>query len=256
MKKAIFLGLVFLMAILLFPNPTQANIESKSSATATATATATTIATKDTYVDSGDPTSNFGGQDNLWVGWWYGDAMEAYFYFPFTNKPSSYFKAVIQISIWGVSKTTPCNACIIEDTTWGEYTMNWLNKPSHGVNIEAQNEGLVTQDAYYLIDVTNYVVSRNNISICIYCRDPLLDDWIYIDSREEPSYAKEDRPRLIWYYTVSDDDDDNGGGDGDKDEDSLEAILKEIPSYNIFIIIGSVCGLSIILARRIKTIKK
>jgi len=143
--------------------------------------------------------------------------------------PANYIRTTIQIYAWGITTTTPCNVCIIEDKTWGEFSMTWSNRPAHG---EVIANGLVSSERYYLIDVTDYVESRNNISICIYCTDPFLDDWIYIDSRESP--FAEDRPRLIWTYIVSEvvvaDDGD------DDDDDDKEA--EEIPLITLIGIIG------------------
>ena len=211
-------------------------------------------------MDSEYSTSNFGGQDELCVKLGYFSIRESYFFFPFTNKPNNLIKAEIQFYIWSYDSDwwfAHCNICIIEDTTWGELTMNWINKPSHGEKIAnlTVNKRFWYDDGYYKIDITNYITSRNNISLCVYGADVSYTHSFIIYSRElspnkVPDYG--DYPKLIWTYTDDDDDDD----DDDKEEDTLEALMKEIPGYNIVIFIGSICGLAMILTRRIKTNKQ
>jgi len=156
------------------------------------------IAEKDTYIDTGSPGANYGGVDNLYTGIDYSsDLHESYFYFNFSNKPTNYKKAEISLDIWGVSKTVYLNICLIEES-WDEYNMTWLNKPTHGEHITTL---LVPSSNIYKIDVTNYIEGRNNISICLYTGDYLMDDYVYITSREGYySWAPEDAPQLIWTY--------------------------------------------------------
>jgi len=59
--------------------------------------------------------------------------------------------------------------------------MTWAKKPAHG---EVIASGVISSEEYYVIDVTDYVASRNSLYIGIYCTDPGLAEWIYIDSKE------------------------------------------------------------------------
>ncbi len=185
------------------------------------------------------------------VGWLAILSTESYFYFPFTNKPDSWdiIKVEIQISVYGVSKTTPCNAVIIEDTTWGELTLNWANKPNRGQNIDAENDGLISMDANYLIDVTDYISSRSDLSIAIYCRDSLLNDEIFIHTRE--SILSNTRPKLIWTYNTYPINDGDSDNDSD-DDDEMEELLRSISGYDMFILLGGILGIIVVLIKKLK----
>ncbi|MFW9987217.1 MAG: Ser-Thr-rich GPI-anchored membrane family protein [Candidatus Odinarchaeota archaeon] len=162
--------------------------------------TISTITEKDTYVNSYDPTSNFGGQDYALSGFYYtGDILEAYFFFNFSDKPTNYSKAEISLDFWSVSVTMNITVCLIEED-WDEYTMTWLTgKPTKGNEVISS---IITGDVIYKFDVTNFITGKNNISICVYITfDNYVDDYFYITSREGfSSYSPEDAPQLIWTY--------------------------------------------------------
>jgi len=162
--------------------------------------TISTVAEKDTYVNSYDPTSNFGGQDYALGGFYYtGDIVEAYFFFNFSDKPTTYTKAEISLDFWSVSETMNVTICLIEEA-WDEYTMTWVsNKPTKGSDIISL---IITQNDIYKFNVTSYITGRNNLSICVYITfDNYVDDYFYITSREGfSSYSPEKAPQLIWTY--------------------------------------------------------
>lgn len=188
-KKIFVIFLVFIFGAIFLIQPVTAN---------GSTMTISTIAEKDSYVDTYSPGANFGGVNYLYAGIDYSyDLKESYFYFNFSDKPSNYKKAEISLDIWGVSKTVYLNVCLIEES-WDEYTITWMNKPEYGEHITTL---LVPSSNIYKIDITNYIEGRNNISICLYTGDYLMDDYIFINSREGYySWAPEDAPQLIWTY--------------------------------------------------------
>jgi len=95
-------------------------------------ATVSNIADKDTYIDTANPLSNYGGSSNLMTGYGiFSDIREAYFHFNFSNKPSSFIKAEVSLEFWGVSQTMNFSVCLIEEE-WGEYTLDWVSQPSKG----------------------------------------------------------------------------------------------------------------------------
>ena len=157
-----------------------------------------TTAVKDTYVDTANPTSNYGGVNYLMSGFGiFSDIREAYFYFDFSNKPQSYIRAEISLDFWGVSQTMNYTVCLV-DQSWSENSMTWINKPDKG---EIIGNILVTSSDIYTIDVTSLISGRNNISICVYIEvDNYVDDYAYITSKEG-FYLDEDAPQLKWVYT-------------------------------------------------------
>jgi len=163
-----------------------------------AVGTKASIADKDSYVDTGNPTSNYGGQDWLYVGEFIGDWNEAYLHFNFSNKPADWIKAEISLNFWGVDETLSVTISLINES-WGEYTINWMNKPEHG---EVIDEILVTEDRIYKIDVTDYVNDTDGISICVNASDYLQSGYFYIDSSEGGwVWDDSEYPQLIWTYS-------------------------------------------------------
>ncbi len=159
--------------------------------------TISAVAEKDTYVNSYNPASNFGGQDYALSGFYFtGDILESYFYFNFSDKPIDFSKAEISIDLWSVSMTMNVSICLIEEN-WDEYSMTWMNKPAKESEITSL---LITQSDIYTFDVTDYIAGRNNLSICVYIKiENYVDDYFYITSREG-FYSEEDAPQLIWTY--------------------------------------------------------
>ena len=190
-KKITFLfSLVFFSSVLINIPLTRAIIKDQ---------TISTIAEKDTYVNTYDALSNFGGQDYALGGFYFGsDIVEAYFFFNFSDKPITYTKAEISLDFWSVSQTMNVSICLIEED-WDEYSMNWINKPSKGAEITSM---IITQSDIYTINVTNYITGRNNLSICVYIKvENYVNDYFYITSREGfYSWAPEDAPQIIWTY--------------------------------------------------------
>ena len=190
-KKIYFLvGILFIIGFTFNTLPARAIIRDQ---------TISTIAEKDTYVNSDDPLSNFGGQNYVFSGfYWGGDIVEAYFFFNFSDKPSTYTKAEISLDFWGVSQTMNVSIVLIEEE-WDEYLMIWINKPTKGTEIISM---IITQSDIYTINMTNYITGRNNLSICVYIKvENYVSDYFYITSREGfYSWAPEDAPQLIWTY--------------------------------------------------------
>jgi len=189
-KNIILISLILFLSVLVHITPTRAIIKDQQ---------ISTIAEKDTYVNSDNALSNFGGQDYALGGFYFGgDIVEAYFFFNFSDKPSTYTKAEISLDFWSVSQTMNISISLIEEE-WDEYTMTWINKPSKGAEITSL---IITQSDIYAINVTNYIGGRNNLSICVYIKvENYVNDYFYITSREGfYSFAPEDAPQLIWTY--------------------------------------------------------
>jgi hypothetical protein len=112
------------------------------------------IADKDTYVDTANAISNYGGVNNLMTGFsMFGDIREAYFNFNFDDKPGDYIRAEISLEFWGVSQTMNFTVGLIEES-WDEYSMTWLNKQSKGQII---GNLIVVSSGVYTIDITSLI---------------------------------------------------------------------------------------------------
>ncbi len=245
-KNVLFLFLFFLLFFSFIQNSYKNNLTDSSISyekKPKSSATISTIASKDTYVDSDDPSANFGGQDWLYVGKdFLGDLHESYFNFSFSNKPSNWIKAEISLHIWSVDQTMDVDVYLITES-WNELTMNWINKPSKNVKITTLQ--LTTSFIRYSINVSNYISGKTNISICV-SYNILVDDYVLIDSREEDlgySWYGEDSPKLIWTYPYVS----SGDDDDDDDDDDDESLLESIPGYDTLIMSGCILGIVTIL---------
>jgi len=219
-KNLIYICFFFAVGLVII-TPTIKGIEQEK--------TKSTIADKDTYVDTDNPLSNYGGVNNLRSGFGYSDIREAYFHFSFSDKPDNVTKAELSFDIWGVSQTMPLTLSII-DASWDELTMDWMNKPAHGQTI---GQFLVASSNIYKIDITSHLTARTKISICVNMTiDDYVDDYVYIRSREG-YYSTSDAPQIIWTY--------------------LETVPEvRIPSYNVFIIIGIIGVIGFFLKKKLK----
>ena len=121
----------------------------------------------------------------------------------------------------------------IIDESWDELTMDWMNKPAHGQTIGPL---VATSSDIYKIDITSLLTARTEISICVNMTfDDIVDDYVYITSREG-YYLTSDAPQIIWTYLETVPTAPDPGG--------------EIPSYNIFIIIGIIGVIGFFLKKK------
>lgn len=154
--------------------------------------TISTVAEKDSYVDSDDPTSNYGGQDWLIFGNYLSGWNEAYLYFNFSDKPAGWTKAEISIDMYSVSETFNATLSLINDT-WNEYTIIWINKPVHREVITTFTVGA---EKIYKFDITDYIEGKNSISICLNASNYLQNGYVKADAKEGYFSA----PQLVWTY--------------------------------------------------------
>ncbi len=188
-KIVIFLGLLFIFGFIFKITPIIAITIDK---------TVSTVAEKDTYVDSNNPTSNYGGVSYAKAGIYdIGVDYHAFFYFNFTDKPTDFTKAEISLYFEGVYAKINFTVSLVNDS-WSEFSMNWINSPPCGDLI---TNLVMTQSGIHKIDITNLISTLTNISICVYIEfDNYITYFAYITSREgylsDPQYA----PQLIWTY--------------------------------------------------------
>lgn len=242
----LIIGLMLITSVLLLPSNTNATETVKSSSTGTVS----TVSSKDTYVDSSKPSSNFGGEEILFVGGQSDHLHESYFCFGFGDKPADYQKAEITLDIFHIKQTTNINIHIITET-WEEYTLTWNNKPAKNTKIITLQ---LTSDGWHIIDITNFISdepSITSISICVSVQT-ITDDYVVIGSREADGgffgeyIYYQSYPQLIWTYeAVVSESDDNGDGDKKPVPDVIGGIFSFIM---VMIITFIIIGLIIILA--------
>lgn len=177
--------------------------------------------------------SNYGGVNNLRCGFSITyEIRESYFHFSFSDKPDNVTKAELSLDIWGVYQTIPLTLSIVNDS-WDELTMDWMDKPAHGQLI---GQLLVASSDVYKIDITSLLTARTEISICVNMTfDDIVDDYVYITSREG-YYLTSDAPQIIWTYH----------------ETVPEVPELQIPSFNVFIIIGIIGVIGFFLKKKIE----
>lgn len=195
-------------------------------------------ADKDTYVDPGNPTSNYGGKDWLIFGDYIWGLNEAYLHFNFSNRPSGWTKAVISIDCYAVSETFDVAVCLVE-AEWDELSLDYTNKPAHGSVIKTIT---MATDDVYSIDVTDYI-SGDGISICLKAADATQEGYVQARSREDgdldSSYFPP--PKLTWTYQEAD----SGS--------TLSGDESEIPGFNPGLTGLILLGVGGIIAFSVKT---
>ena len=171
------------------------------------------IAGRDIFVDSANPTENYGGSNILKAGHGISDearetyfsfhifTREAYLHFSFSNRPNDLIKAELSLALWSVSQIMNFTICMIEED-WDEETMTWDdNKPNKGQIIDYL---VVTSNGISKVDITSIAAGRNEFSICIYIEDDnYIDDYAYITSREGYDHS-EGAPKLVWTFLNED----------------------------------------------------
>ncbi len=94
------------------------------------------IADRDIFVDSANPTENFGRSNILKAG--HGISYEVretyfhnhiftretYLHFSFSKKPNNFIRAELSLDVWSVSQVMNFTICLIEEE-WDEYTLTW-----------------------------------------------------------------------------------------------------------------------------------
>lgn len=215
-NKIVLFSLIYFITLLLFL-PSGHSLKTSSTSSA--------LATKDCYVDSGSPTSNFGDLDWLYFGYRYYFLAftEAYIGFDTSSPPTNWTKAEVEIDMYSISETTQLTISVITGN-WGELDITWVDKPAHGQEITKLT---VFNEQIYAIDVTNFI-SGSSLSICINAT-ALPAGYVQATSREGHSGYIFYGSKLIWTYPTTEG--------------------PTIPGYNLLILL---CSVSLISATIIK----
>ncbi|MFX1501297.1 MAG: DNRLRE domain-containing protein [Promethearchaeota archaeon] len=224
-KYCLIIGILILMLYTIPVNGKDLNLS----------ATASALATKDSYVHSNNPTSNYGGAD--WI--IFGDYLstwitEAYIEFDISSPPTGWTKAEIEIDMYSISETTQLTISEITES-WGELTITWMNKPAHGQEITTLT---VAVEQVYTIDVTNFI-SGNSLSICINATS--IPTGYAQATSTEGDWANGPGPTLVWTYTTPS----NG-----EEEEQQTLFSPIITGYNVVLLLISLIGIGIILTKK------
>ena len=180
----LFLCYLFTLNLFFFTIPVIAANETK-----------TFITIADSTIDLSQPTTNYGGAEDLEVGALI-DWLEAYIKFDLSNAPSSFSKAELSLEFIYVQATI--QIYIYEtSTSWGEYTITWNNAPPYGNPIASV---IVSDEDFYNIDITNDVQSESrNWSIVL---TSLETSWLRLASKQNTGLYEP--PKIVYSVHVSD----------------------------------------------------
>ena len=198
-----------------------------------------TVADKDSYVSTSNPTSNYGGKDWLIFGEYITGWDEAYLYFSFEDEPDDYESVEISIDMYSVSETFQVTVSLVTES-WDETTITWINKPNSTDIIETFT---VSEGKIYKIDISDYIEGEG-ISIRINASNYLQTGYVQAHS-SEGYYSDEDAPQIIWTFDDSDDDDDD-------DDEKISDILKDILGFDLLITLVSMIGIGVLLVKKNK----
>ncbi|MFX1393522.1 MAG: DNRLRE domain-containing protein [Promethearchaeota archaeon] len=160
----------------------------------------TTEAEMDSYVNSYNPTSNYGESDWLKVGEFIGYYI-TYIYFDFEDEPDDWEEAEISLDFFSISETIEVNMYLVS-SSWEELSITWIDRPTEGVLIE---KFTVAEEKIYKSDISDLVEDlldddEEGFSICLNT-SYTSTGHIYIHS-EEGAYDDDEAPLLIWTYNI------------------------------------------------------
>lgn len=183
-RKYLMLGYIFILSFLVILPPVVGSVGTKS-----------ITAVQDSTVDAYSPDINYGGQNNLEIGYFL-DWLRAYIKFDLSEAPENFHKAELKLEVLYIEATTLLSVHETS-TAWNEYSITWNNAPSLGALIVSGN---IAEDIIYVIDVTNDVEGVTGYwSLCLSTTD---SNWVYFVSRQ--CFTFYNPPRIIYHFTVSD----------------------------------------------------
>jgi len=199
--------------------------------------------TADAYIDSSDPTTNFGATDyNVYCGGFSND-YEAWFKFDVSDAPDDWTEAKFSFELFKGSATVNLSIAIAP-TTWTESGITYMNAPDKWQTI---GKVLLTGDGAFELDVSNYIVN-DTLGLVLFV-SPIDDksETIFIYTRESSSDLNM-IPSIVYDVCedVKEEDDDN----------DISGLATAIGSALIvgFVVVVVIVGL--IIALLIKKLRK
>jgi hypothetical protein len=152
---------------------------------------------KDTYVDSVDPTSNFGGQDYLYIGDdLFGDINIAYVHFNFTQKPTTFEKVYLQIDPNIISETMNFTVRLHDSSEpWDELTLTYLNQPT---NIIDNLDYRFKYDDRSWIELTSFFDSHTLTELYLSINASIFHETYFTTYSKETDYSFVDPISLLF----------------------------------------------------------
>lgn len=172
--------------------------------------------TDDTYVDSNNPNSNYGGQTNLDIEYVltgtfpfqidYIDIVWLKFDLSSIPNAAAVDMATVQLYAWLVGETYEIHAHSCSDNSWTELTLSYSNMP--GYNITSMDSATVlTSDQFYdwnVIDAVTTALNSKSTAITIVLSEPSPHssfNSVLFYSKEEPIYFTDYSPNLTVHWT-------------------------------------------------------
>ena len=152
-----------------------------------------TIAVEDTFIRFLNPDSVYYDLPYLKAGIDGSNKFKAYLQFSLSEEPEMWNKAEVSLYIKLEGEPLYLNVCLVE-ADWEESTLTWNNHPNNGPLIEVLK---ITSSDIYRIDVSEFLLKRGEVSICIYPFNE-TGDYIQIASKENYYFGTEKDPQLIW----------------------------------------------------------
>ncbi len=158
----------------------------------------------DSYVDAGEPNSNYGASSSLDV-WPYSAAFIKFGYITYLKFDLETIPAGATITsawlrlylTWGLSETAEIGVHFVSDNTWEELKITWNNKPSYYPTPAYVNDTVAIGDEWYEWEITSEVSkSATLLSLALVSTKGGIATF---DSREVSH-----KPTLIVQYTVPD----------------------------------------------------
>ncbi len=185
LKKLLFMILI-VINLIFFLIPTRAITETKKF-----------IAIADAWIDGESPSTNYGNDPELKVGWANAEWKQALIRFDLSSKPANYYKAEIQFycTLEDIFQLTIEVEELVGGYEWNENTVTWNSRPDlfDGWSITFIT---VSNNGFYKIDITDkFLFEDYDIWIT-----PTETESILIASREDSPRS----PRIVFFIEGSD----------------------------------------------------
>lgn len=203
--------------------------------TTTVETTKTIYTDRDTYIDSYNGDSNYGGKNYLFIGDHFSGYDHTFLHFDLSEIPEVCTKAYLSLDFYYISETIDISI-YTTGNDWSEYGLTWINAPSEGSLVSHFAE--IAEGKVYQFNISNFMESwsLNEISFIVKEFDYSETGYIQLSSKEG-AYYDADKPHLLISYE--------------------EEVEDFDPLFIIFIIVGGIItiGIVVFLVQKSKTRK-
>lgn len=149
---------------------------------------------QDAYVYEYHPNTNYGQENQIFVGNYEFGKTEAYYHFEISDFSDGWKDAYLEVKFDFASYPVNVGACIIYET-WDELSITWNNKP----NRTALYGRIVCDGFDFNVPVKPKHIINNEITICLYGRGAGSDGYLLGSSKEGAS-NEDDIPLVYLEY--------------------------------------------------------